>query len=162
MVTRTEESRGRIARELGMDMHTLLYLKWITNKVLLCNTGKFAQCYLAAWLGGEFGGEWIPVYIWLSPFTVHLKLHNHNILLNGYTSIQNVFDVKGGGPWANQNAKYPCVLFFLPPSFWYLEQSMFISTHTHIKNILLVLSWGHLLVLSSVLFNISYFCNITI
>ena len=25
-----------IVRELGMDMYTLLYLKWITNKDLLC------------------------------------------------------------------------------------------------------------------------------
>ena len=24
--------------------------------------------------GGEFGGEWIHVYGWLSPFAVHLKL----------------------------------------------------------------------------------------
>jgi len=24
--------------------------------------------------GGEFGGEWIHVYVWLSPYTVHLKL----------------------------------------------------------------------------------------
>ena len=30
--------------------------------------------YVAAWMGGEFGGEWIYVYVWLSPFTVHLKL----------------------------------------------------------------------------------------
>ena len=33
-----------------------------------------AQCYVAAWMGGEFGGEWIHVYVWLSPFAVHLKL----------------------------------------------------------------------------------------
>ena len=25
-------------------------------------------------MGGEFGGEWIHVYVRLSPFTVHLKL----------------------------------------------------------------------------------------
>ena len=25
----------RIVREFGMDMYTLLYLKWITNKVLV-------------------------------------------------------------------------------------------------------------------------------
>ena len=25
-------------------------------------------------MGGEFGGDWIHVYVWLSPFTVHLKL----------------------------------------------------------------------------------------
>ena len=29
-----------------------------------------SQCYVAAWMGGEFGGEWIHTYIWLSPFTV--------------------------------------------------------------------------------------------
>ena len=27
-----------------------------------------------AWIGKEFGGEQIGLYVWLSPFTVHLKL----------------------------------------------------------------------------------------
>ena len=45
--------------------HCLLYLKWITNKVLLYSTGSSAQCYVAAWRGGEFKEEWIPVYVWL-------------------------------------------------------------------------------------------------
>ena len=57
-----------------MDMYTLLYLKWTTSKDLLYSTGNSAQCYMAAWLGGEFGGEWIHVYVWLNPFAVHLKL----------------------------------------------------------------------------------------
>ena len=61
-------------REFGMDMYTLLYLKWITNEDLLDSTGNSAQCYVAAWVGGESGGEWIHVYIWLSPFAVLLKL----------------------------------------------------------------------------------------
>ena len=26
------------------------------------------------WMGGEFGGECVHVYAWLSPFTAHLKL----------------------------------------------------------------------------------------
>ena len=30
-------------REFGMDMYTLLYLKWITNKDLLDNTENSAQ-----------------------------------------------------------------------------------------------------------------------
>ena len=60
-----------------MDMYTLLYLKWITNKDLLYSTGDSAQCYVAAWLGREFGGDWIHVYVWLSSFTVHLKLSQH-------------------------------------------------------------------------------------
>ena len=40
-------------------MYTLLYLKWITNKVLPYSTGNSAQYYVAAWMGGGFGGEWI-------------------------------------------------------------------------------------------------------
>ena len=57
-----------------MHMYTLLYLRWITNKDLLHNTGNSPQCYVDSWMGGEFGGEWIRVYVWLSPFAVHLKL----------------------------------------------------------------------------------------
>ena len=35
----------------------------------------------AAWIGGEFGREWMHVYVWVSPFAVHLKL---TALLIGY------------------------------------------------------------------------------
>ena len=45
-------------------MDTLLYLKWITNKVLLYSTWSPPQCYVAAWMGEEFGREWIHVYIY--------------------------------------------------------------------------------------------------
>ena len=58
-----------IVKGFGMDMSTLLYLKWITNKDLLCS----AECYVAAWMGGEFVGEWIHVYVCLSPCAVLLK-----------------------------------------------------------------------------------------
>ena len=68
-----EEWWEGIGREFKRDMYTLLYLKWI-NKDLLYLTGNSAQCYMAAWMGGEFGGEWIHVYVYLSPFSVHLKL----------------------------------------------------------------------------------------
>ena len=54
---RGEGCREGIVREFGRDMYTLLYLKWITNKDLLCSTGNSAQCYVAAWIGEEFGGE---------------------------------------------------------------------------------------------------------
>ena len=67
-------------------MYTLLYLKWITNKDLLYSTWNSAQGYVPAWMGGEFGGEWIHVYVWLSPFAAHLKL---TTLLISYTPIQN-------------------------------------------------------------------------
>ena len=74
MVARGEEWGEEIVKEFGINMHTLLYLRWITNKVLLYSTGNSAQCYVAAWMGGEFGGEWIQVYVWLNLFAVHLKL----------------------------------------------------------------------------------------
>ena len=69
--------REGIVSEFGIDMYTLLYLKRITNKDLLCSTGNSAQCYVAAWMGGESGGERIHVYVWLSYFAVHLKLSQH-------------------------------------------------------------------------------------
>ena len=46
---------GGIVREFGIDMYTLLYLKRITNKVLLYSTGNSAQCYVAAWMEGCLG-----------------------------------------------------------------------------------------------------------
>ena len=66
-----------VVRDFGKVMYTLLYLKWITNKDLLYSTYSFAQCYVAAWMAREFGGEWMHVYVWLSLFTVHLKLSQH-------------------------------------------------------------------------------------
>ena len=49
--------------EFGIDIYTLLYLKWITNKDLLYSTGNSAQRYMAAWMGGEFRGDgFICVY----------------------------------------------------------------------------------------------------
>ena len=35
------------------------------------------QGYMAAWIRGEVGQEWIHVYVWLSPFAVHLKLSQY-------------------------------------------------------------------------------------
>ena len=40
-----------------MVMDTLLYVTWRTSKDLMYNTGNSAQCHVAAWMGGGFGGE---------------------------------------------------------------------------------------------------------
>ena len=53
----------RMVKEFGLDMYTLQCLKWITNKDLLYSTGNSAQCYVAAWMGGEFGEGRIHVYV---------------------------------------------------------------------------------------------------
>ena len=61
--------RGGV-RELGMDVYRMQYLKWVTSKDLPYSTANSAQGYVAAWMGGEFGEEWIHVYVWLSPLAV--------------------------------------------------------------------------------------------
>ena len=66
-----------IVRESGMDMGTRLYLTRRSSKDLLPSTGDSAQCHVAAWMGGEFGGEWIHVCVCLSPFAVQLKPSQH-------------------------------------------------------------------------------------
>ena len=45
-------------------------IKWIINKDLVYGT-------VEAWMGGEFEGEWIHVYVCLSSFPVHQKLSQH-------------------------------------------------------------------------------------
>ena len=52
-----------IVKEFEMDSYTWLYLKWIINKDLLYTTWNSAQCYMAVWMGGEFGREWIHLYV---------------------------------------------------------------------------------------------------
>ena len=78
MITSGGRKRGEkeIVRKFGM-MYTQLELKRIANKDLLYSTWNSAQCFVAAWMGGEFGGERIHVNVWLSPFAVHLKLLQH-------------------------------------------------------------------------------------
>ena len=66
-----------IFKEFKSSMCLMPYLKWITNKDLLYSSGNSAQCYAAAWIGGEFGGEWMHVYVWLSFFTVHPNLSQY-------------------------------------------------------------------------------------
>ena len=64
-----------IVRDFGVDIYTLIYFKRITNKDLRHNTWNSAQCFVGAWMGGEFGREW--THVWLSPFAVHMKMSQH-------------------------------------------------------------------------------------
>ena len=56
-----------------MDMDTLLYLTRRTSKDLVYSTENSAQCHVAAWMGGESGGEGILLNVWLAPFAFHLR-----------------------------------------------------------------------------------------
>ena len=61
LLTRGRMGEGTV-RESGMDRDTRLCLTWRTSKYLLHSPRKSAHCHVAAWLGGEIGGEWKPVY----------------------------------------------------------------------------------------------------
>ena len=88
---RMSAGRRRLLRvpELSLQelLWALLYLTWITNNELFCSTGNSPQLYDSLDRRGVLGTR-IPGYIWLSPFTVHLKLR---ILLISYTPIQKKF-----------------------------------------------------------------------
>ena len=60
-----------------INMYTLPYLEWITNRNLLYSTRNSAQWYVAALVGEELGREWIHVYGWLSHSPVCLKLSQY-------------------------------------------------------------------------------------
>ena len=54
-------------------MHTAVF-NTDHQQGLWCSAWNSAQGRVAAWMEGEFGGEWLHVYVWLSFFLVHLKL----------------------------------------------------------------------------------------
>ena len=54
--------------ESGINTPTLLSLKQITIQDHLSSTGNSSQCYVAAWMGGEFGGE--QIHVWASQVTL--------------------------------------------------------------------------------------------
>ena len=58
-----------------------------TDKDLPYSTENSVQYYAAVWVVGEFRGEWLHVYVWLSPFTVHLPPETITTLLISYTPI---------------------------------------------------------------------------
>ena len=58
-----------------MDIYTSLYFKWITNKVLIAQRTLLSVMWKPGWEG--IREERIHVYVWLSPFAVHLKPSQH-------------------------------------------------------------------------------------
>ena len=74
-----------VIREFGMDKYTVLYLKWITNKDLLCNAGNSPQCYVAAWMGR---GLWENRYTYMMAESLCCPPDTIATLLISYTPIK--------------------------------------------------------------------------
>ena len=81
-------------------MCTLLYLKWITHKDLLCSTGNSAQCYEPGCMGGEFGGVYtacicVAESLYCSPETVTTLLTNYIPVQLSHSVVSNSLQSHG-------------------------------------------------------------------
>ena len=54
---------GGMHWEIGIDMYTLMCIKWMTNKNLLYSTGNSTQYSVMAYMGKESKKEWIYLYV---------------------------------------------------------------------------------------------------
>ena len=86
LVARWEAQGEGIIREYGMDMYTLLYLKWMTNRDMLCSTG--ALLMLRGSLDGR--GVWgrMDTCVCMAE-SFSCPLETITTLLISYTPIQN-------------------------------------------------------------------------
>ena len=53
----------RLDMEIGIDIYTLLYIKWVTNENLLYSTGNSSQYPVMTYMGKESKKEQIYVYV---------------------------------------------------------------------------------------------------
>ena len=74
MVAKGERRRGGMNWEVGIVICTLLYVKWIITRDVLCSTGNYAQYSVITCIGKESEREWMYEYVWLNHFAVHVKL----------------------------------------------------------------------------------------
>ena len=70
-----------------MDMYILIYLKWITNKDLLCSTWKSGQCYVVAWRREGAEGR-MDLRVCMAE-SLHCSLEIFTMLLIGYIPVKN-------------------------------------------------------------------------
>ena len=83
--------RGRNWRQFGMDMYTLLYLKWITNNDLWYSTLNSAQFYVTTWVGRECGENgYMYMHGWVSLLSIEIIM----TLVISYTPMQKKKKVK--------------------------------------------------------------------
>ena len=85
------ERMGESIVEFGINVYTVLYLKWISNKDLLYSTLNSARCSVAACGRGVQGR--MDTWMWTAG-SLHCSPETIIILLTGYTPRQNVFGVK--------------------------------------------------------------------
>ena len=62
-ILKHKKSSDRILLTEQFSNKTFTILLLRTSKDLLHSTGNSAQCSVAVWMGGEFRGEWMHIYM---------------------------------------------------------------------------------------------------
>ena len=99
----------------GKVMDTLLYLKWITNKILLYSTWNSAQWYVPAWMGGRFGGRM-------------LLLFRHSVVSDSLWP-HGLQHVRLYCPWLSCPLNWWCGIFCLG-LFWFFSYSSMVPPNS--------------------------------
>ena len=64
-------------RDTGLQNNSALFERkeWVKMRELrLISEKRRRSMFCGSPMGGDFEGEWIHVFVWLSPFSVHVKL----------------------------------------------------------------------------------------
>ena len=69
MITKRETSRGEINWHFGVSRYTLLYIKQITNKVLLYRTGNYTEHLVITYNWKQSEKVYIYIYTWNETYT---------------------------------------------------------------------------------------------
>ena len=64
---------GRTNWKIGIEIHSLLYQKLLTNKDHLYSTGGSTQYSVMSYMGQKSTKDWIYLYVQLIHFAIHLK-----------------------------------------------------------------------------------------
>ena len=83
------KTQSSIVREFGINMYSLLYLKWISNKDLLYSTGNSAQCYVEVWMRKEFGKEWMHALLCMAESPSLFARNCHNFVNQLDSNVKN-------------------------------------------------------------------------
>ena len=120
--------REGIIRGFGMDMYTLLYLKWITNKDLCIADGTLLN---AVWQSG-WEGFWENGYMCMCVWVLCYSSETITTLLIGYTPIPKNFLIQLIIMWHDGgNILLFFIVFILLLTLWSLPKSTFEITMDH-------------------------------
>ena len=75
MVAKAEVGEGGMDWEFGISRCKLSYIEWISDKVLLYNTGNYIQCPVINHNGKEYEKDYIYIYVYITTY-IYIYIYN--------------------------------------------------------------------------------------